>query len=103
MYDYSLDGILREIEGLTSFSLIYIIGIGFLFGAVAAFYWGIKKAVIVGGIATLGFFLFMSYREVGISPDLLDTFFSYFQGILYMFMGVVVGAVISHLLFNVNR
>lgn len=103
MYDYSLDGILNEIAGLTTFSLIYIIGGGFLFGAIAGFYWGIRKAIMVGAIATVVFFLFMSFREVGLSVDLLDTLFSYFQGILYMFVGVVFGAILSQMVFNAGR
>lgn len=103
MYDYSFQGILDQIASFNTFGLIYIIGGGLLFGGISTYYWGIKKAIVVGGIIVLALFLLLSFQEVGFSPDLIPNFLTFFKGILYTFIGLIGGAVMIHLLFKVNN
>ena len=103
MYDYSFSGILNQIGSFTTFGLIYLVGGGFLVGGVGAFYWGVRRAIVIGGLIVLGFFLYLSYQETGLTFSMFTNLATYFQGILYTMVGLVLGAVLSHLLFNINR
>jgi hypothetical protein len=103
MYDYSFQGILNQIGSYTTFGLVYLIGAGLLFGAISGFYWGVRKAIIVGVIVVLALFLFLTFQETGLTPTFIPTFLTFFKGILYTAIGLIVGAVLAHLLFNVNR
>jgi hypothetical protein len=103
MFDYSLQGILDQIASFNTFGLVYIIAGGLLFGAISAYYWGMRKAIVVGSIVVLLLFLFLSFQEVGLTSQLIPNFISFFRGIFYTLLGLTVGAVLTHLLFNINR
>jgi len=103
MYDYSFQGILNQIGSFTTFGLVYLIGAGFLFGGIAGYYWGVQKAIVVGAIVIAFLFLFFSFQETGLTASLIPNFLTFFTGILYTIVGLVVGAVLAHLLFNVNQ
>lgn len=103
MFDYSYQGILDQIASFNTFGLIYIIGGGLLFGAISAYYWGVQRAIVIGGIIVLALFLFLSFQEVGLTSQLIPNFLTFFRGILYTIVGLIAGALITHLMFNVNR
>ena len=103
MYDYSFQGILNQIGSFTTFGLIYLVGGGFLVGGVGAFYWGVRKAIVIGAIAVIALFFYLSFQETSLTLATITNLSSYFQGILYTMVGLIFGAVLSHLLFNVNR
>lgn len=103
MFDYSFTGIISQISGLSTFGILYLFGAGFLFGAVAGFYWRMRQAIVIGAIVTALFFLYLSYQSTGVITDVIPTFLSLFKGILYTLVGIVFGALLSFLVFNSNR
>lgn len=101
MFDYSFTGILSQITSLSTFGIIYLCGAGFLFGAVAGFYWGMRQAIVIGAIIIALFFLYLSYQDAGVA-QIIPTFVSLFKGILYTLVGLVIGALLAQLLFRSN-